>query len=399
MNAMPASRVNYFDRQYLRLAEMTDEQAYHLQLRRRHNLSHHGWGIVTGLDVALGSDKQPAVAPGLAVDGYGRELLVVDRAVFGRDVFDRLGTNRIDLWLEYGLALSAAPSTAADASSTEPRAAYRATEVAAIVPMPAKAAPDPTHPQSVPSLALEPPLLDTPDDPTKKWPVYLGRIVMDLTTPATPTFTIDTSDRVYVGLNAELIDHPGNATRMELGRRPTHDDTRAIGADTITYAGDATRDFGLFVPKTGTDPLQPTLAVSQTATTIRGDTEIHGNLVLDGASLQFPDPLTGAPPDTSGNPAIYRFSDSTGDELRIDVGSADTATRSCVIGLTKDGKFVPALVVAFTTISGAVTANVTITGNLEVDGTINSPDIRTRTVTPDVAAMLTGMIQAAITSP
>jgi hypothetical protein len=398
MTAVPASRVNYFNRQYLRLAEMTDEQAYHLQLRRRHNLSHHGWGIVIGLDVALGADQQPAVGPGLAVDGYGRELLVVDRAVFGRDVFDRLGTNRIDLWLQYGLDLSSAPSTAADASSTEPRAAYRATEVATIVPKSAGAPPDPNQPPGVPPGALVPPLLDTPDDPVKAWPVYLGRIVMDLSTPATPTFTVDTSDRVYVGLSAELIDHPGNATRIELGRRPTNVDTRTIGADTVSYAADGTRDFGLFVPATGTDPLQPTLSVLQTGTTIRGDTEIHGNLMLDGASLQFPDALT-ALPDTSNNPAIYRFSGNAGDQLTIDVGSPDTATRSCVIGLTKDGKFLPVITVAFTMVSSNVTASVTIAGDLEVDGTINSPEIRTRTVTPDVAAMLTGMIQAAIASP
>ena len=31
MSAAPAIRVNYFDRQFIRLAELRDEQAYHLQ--------------------------------------------------------------------------------------------------------------------------------------------------------------------------------------------------------------------------------------------------------------------------------------------------------------------------------------------------------------------------------
>src|SRR6185436_1473839 len=101
MTPVPAMRVNYFDRQFLRLAELQDEQAYHVALRRRHNLSHHSWGIVLGLDIVHEDDGRPALRPGLAVDGYGRECLLLDRQVFGRDVFDRYGTTRLDLWLEY----------------------------------------------------------------------------------------------------------------------------------------------------------------------------------------------------------------------------------------------------------------------------------------------------------
>src|SRR5262245_12722876 len=103
MATVPATRVNYFSGQYIRLSELTDEQAYHLQIHRRHNLSHHSWGIVVGLELMLGEDQQPVVLPGLAVDGYGRELLLLDRKAFGRELFDRFGTNRLDLWLEYRL--------------------------------------------------------------------------------------------------------------------------------------------------------------------------------------------------------------------------------------------------------------------------------------------------------
>src|SRR5262245_16990596 len=106
MSAVPASRVNYFDRQFIRLAELTDEQAYHQQLHRRHNLSHHSWGIVAGLALTTDNDGRPVVQPGLAVDGYGRDLLLLNRRVFSRDDFDRFATSRLDLWLEYRLAFA-----------------------------------------------------------------------------------------------------------------------------------------------------------------------------------------------------------------------------------------------------------------------------------------------------
>src|SRR6478672_8917738 len=98
MTAVPATRVYYFDRQFLRLAEFQDEQAYHIALRRRHNLSHHSWGIVTGLAIMKEGDVL-VLLPGLAVDGYGRELMLTDRITIDRSVFDRYGANRLDVWL------------------------------------------------------------------------------------------------------------------------------------------------------------------------------------------------------------------------------------------------------------------------------------------------------------
>jgi hypothetical protein len=399
MSAIPASRVNYFDRQYLRLAELTDEQSYHLQLRRRHNLSHHSWGIVVGLEILRQDDGQPVVRPGLAVDGYGRELLLLDRRVVGREMFDRFGTSRLDLWLEYRLELADDRSAPVECGASDPNRRYRATERAEIVATRGGARPDPRRPPGVPATALEEPLLATPDDPRCRWPVYLGRIVMEIPASGVPAFQIDTADRVYVGLNAELIDHPGNASRIELGRRPVHPDVKQIGADEFHYAADSTRDFAVFVPDAESAELQPTLAIYGTATQIRGAAEVHGNLVLDGASLQFPDPSAGEMPATDGHPAIYRASTSAGDELRIDVGNLGNADRALVIGMTKDGKFQPAIEVHFAGLAGGpVKPLVTVHGELHIEGTIKSADIRSRTVTADVAALVSGMVQTAMVS-
>src|SRR5256885_15809770 len=101
----PATRVNYFDRQFIRVAELRDEQAYHVEMRRRHNLSHHSWGIVLGLQVLPQDDGRPAVRPGMAVDGYGRELLLTSSRVIGRSDFDRYGTSRLGPWLQYPLGV------------------------------------------------------------------------------------------------------------------------------------------------------------------------------------------------------------------------------------------------------------------------------------------------------
>ncbi|CAN7806255.1 hypothetical protein LJR267_010704 [Paraburkholderia hospita] len=393
MSLIPASRVNYFDRQFIRLAELRDEQAYHLQQRRRHNLSHHTWGIVAGLEV-LEEDGRPVVRPGLAVDGYGRELLLLNRATCDREQFDRRGTRWLDLWLEYRLELVDDRLAPTECNATEANQPYRATERAEVVFTRGGARPDPRHPPGVPVTAFEEPLLTTPDDPVNRWPVYLGRIAMDISAEGAPTFAIDTADRVYVGLNAELIDHPGNASRIELGRRPANADVKRVGEDEYRYAPGSDRDFAVFVPSPAPSQLEPTLSVYDTATQIRGTTEVHGNLVLDGASLQFPDADGGETAPTDGTPAIYR----SGDALRLDLGALENGDRTLVIGVNKDGMFMKALEVHFESATGGATpkAAVTVYGDLHVEGTIDSADIRTRTVTEEVAALLTGMVQSTL---
>lgn len=90
-------RLHYYPRQYLGSADMEDQQAYLRDMRRRHNVAPHTWGIVVGLELEqrprLGSPDEVDVyvKPGLAIDGFGREIVVlatyqlntVDFAAFG----------------------------------------------------------------------------------------------------------------------------------------------------------------------------------------------------------------------------------------------------------------------------------------------------------------------------
>src|ERR1700737_4666535 len=101
MTNQAGSRVHYFDKQFLRVNEFTDEQLYQLAARRRHNITEHAWGIVSGLDLAQESDGGLVVRPGVAIDGYGREVLLTDKKSLAPQTFDDLGTDRLDAWIVY----------------------------------------------------------------------------------------------------------------------------------------------------------------------------------------------------------------------------------------------------------------------------------------------------------
>jgi hypothetical protein len=89
-------RLNYYQRQYLGAADFEAEQAYHRDMRRRHNLAHHTWGIVTGLELMeveredQNSGVEVYVMPGMAIDGYGREILVLEPYKLDPSLFSSL---------------------------------------------------------------------------------------------------------------------------------------------------------------------------------------------------------------------------------------------------------------------------------------------------------------------
>ncbi|NEO40246.1 MAG: hypothetical protein F6J90_29435 [Moorea sp. SIOASIH] len=70
-------RPNYFTSQFLIEEDFNDEQAYHRDMRLRHNRLLHEWGVVTGLEVTKVGDKRIAVSEGMAMDKDGREIIVL----------------------------------------------------------------------------------------------------------------------------------------------------------------------------------------------------------------------------------------------------------------------------------------------------------------------------------
>ena len=77
--ANTVKRMNYYDHQFLRAPDFTDEQNYHLGMRRLHNSSLHTWGIVQGLQVTVasgGTGTAVTVNAGVAIDSTGREMVL-----------------------------------------------------------------------------------------------------------------------------------------------------------------------------------------------------------------------------------------------------------------------------------------------------------------------------------
>lgn len=77
--ANTVKRLNYYDHQFLRVPDFTDEQDYHLSMRRLHNSALHTWGIVQGLQVTLaggGTGTAVTVNAGVAIDSTGREIVL-----------------------------------------------------------------------------------------------------------------------------------------------------------------------------------------------------------------------------------------------------------------------------------------------------------------------------------
>jgi hypothetical protein len=101
-------RVHYYQNEYLGAEDFKAEQAYHRDMRRRHNVGHHRWGIVTGLELVQvakpngGGAYDVYVYPGLAIDGFGREIVVTERYKLDASYFASFGaTNVYSVWIAY----------------------------------------------------------------------------------------------------------------------------------------------------------------------------------------------------------------------------------------------------------------------------------------------------------
>jgi len=73
-------RLNYYAGRLLTPEDLTREQQYHLDSRRRLNQLLHGVGVLGGLELAVtgGGGQQVQVRPGVALDCLGREIVAVD---------------------------------------------------------------------------------------------------------------------------------------------------------------------------------------------------------------------------------------------------------------------------------------------------------------------------------
>jgi hypothetical protein len=358
MNNDAVVRVRYFDRQFLRTQDFIDEQAYHLAMRRRHNVSHHSWGIVRGLQISF-AEGSFAVAPGMAVDGFGRELIVGGSRQISVGLFDEHGVDDLDVWLAYDLVeTDAAPPGYAGCGQDAASFTYRVQEQPRIRLTPSP--PDPGAenrriPPDVPDGdVVFDPTRTPPDDPEQDFPVFLGRIFRQRARPTQPfVHDVDLANRPYAGLVGESIHSPSGLTRVQVGAEE---------------AGDRRR-FAVFVPDppsndSGQVPFFEIL--DDGAVNVRGQTTLLGDLTMAHGAIELGDGghLDGARPWQ-----IYHVSDDqVHHELRIEMGRQGTTPglNQVVIGSWSpdDKRFHPCLTVSDD-------GTVTVHGNLVVEGRLH----------------------------
>jgi hypothetical protein len=306
------ARDNYFDRQVLRTQDFTDEQAYHVAMRRKHLVAGHSWGIVSGLELVV-TGGSPYVQPGVAIDGYGREIVLTDKTPVPVTLFSELNRSVLDVVLVYGLRPSdQAPPGYAVGGDTAGWF-YRWAEVPTLrlQAPPEEDPPDRRAPPDVPEGDCPfPPSRSAPDDPGRQWPVVVGQLLYDPSKPDAP-YIADMSDRPYAGLVGERLDAPSGRARVQIGAEQQADPRR----------------FAVWIedPKhPGVLETEPRLRIDQAGDLqLRGNAEIGGGLTVGDAVQLEP----GQPPPTQSPWSLYRVAQS-GDPtqtLRIEIPSRAAA--------------------------------------------------------------------------
>jgi hypothetical protein len=198
-------RLNYYEREYLRSSDFIAEQNYHLEMRRRLNLSLHLWGIVEGLDVKAGDvipgvPQQYYISPGMAIDAYGREIFLFEPYMLSEEDVSRNRINlpgRYSVFIAYASELATPPAAGFRLCDLDDQYTRRHESYQIII---SNQLDDSVDPKKVPGPSATDELSD---DPVKKpWPVRLGSldVAADLTiSNAWP------KNRTYIGLRAQRI--------------------------------------------------------------------------------------------------------------------------------------------------------------------------------------------------
>lgn len=262
---MRIQRVRYREGQRLRAADLNDEQAYRLAWRRGHHISHHGWGIVTGLALAVARNRV-RIQPGFAVDGYGRELVVPEALAIPPSAFDKLGTESLRVWLVYHRK----PKTPAGRGRWQcgPGQHSRWHEEARVcLTVAGDTDIDPRLPPGIPDADLEPdPHQALTGEPAKRWPVYLGQVMRQ-----GDGYRLDLANRPYATLVGEVVVAPSGRAQMQVGAEEAGDRKRFVVS--------LPDEEGRFAEHLAID--------REGDATIRGDTTVDdGNLVIAEAEAR-----------------------------------------------------------------------------------------------------------------
>jgi uncharacterized repeat protein (TIGR01451 family) len=414
--ADPVLRPRYREDQWLGSDDLRDEQAYRLRLRRLHELGAHRWGIVEGLEV---TDRTTGLilGQGTAVDGYGRVLVVSEPVDIPGSVFDRLDADQVDAWLLHGRE----PATPQQGGSSWPCGPGRNSrwleEAVLRLTRTGSQADDPRRPPGVP----EPdrcfsPYRPPPDDPGRRWPVYLGRLRR--TPGSNPPYTSDTSSRPYAGLVGAAVTAPSGRSVLHLGGERRGDLRRFAVITTAPPPPPAATATPPAATATTPPPMVDRLVVdSQGRTRVPGAGSVAGAMQLPARAA----PAAGAGGGGRGSdlPAARRLilrgtaaaaaaapwtlthvdpqpPDRSPRELRVELTAppedGDPSLYRMQVGRTDEhGRFVPCLTVD-------AGCKVTVHGQLVVKGQLVEAPVQADPADPRFAAALVGQWADGLTS-
>jgi len=360
------TRSVFEDGRILRTSDFVADQADHLAAHRTHNRTAHRWGIVRGLAIVDTGGEQ-VVEPGHAIDGYGRDVVLDVARTLDLRTFPLRGIEAIDVWLTY----------AQDRSMSDAGGVDRVRDTAEIEPKPATDADPRTPPDDASSTGSLP-----PDDPARRWPILLGRIILDLFDRDRKP-EIRMAGRPYAGLVGSRVTAPAGDVWLDLGAETPG--TLRIG-----------------VPGPGGGKPDTQVAVDDAGVHLELPLTVKGDLVLQGGSVavlpEEPDPAPAAPagvPAPAGAPApvapatpewsIGHAADGVAHELRVALppGAAGVSNR-LVVGAWRDGEFSRSLVVD-------EHGTVMIAGNLVVRGHLQAASVQQAELSDQAKAYLAGI--------
>ena len=341
-------RLNYYEGEYLGAVDFAAEQDYQRDMRRRHNVGQHTWGIVAGLELALIPNGQTSgavaqvdayVQPGMATDGFGREVVVLNQTPLTQDLFaayynpnPSANAQYMAVWITYAqqlvqpsqdactsqntndpfgriqetfqLVVTQAGTTPTDDSLIIDGSTVNPATVTASVPPPT--APD----GSVLPPDLSIPYQQFPTDETNLfWYIPLGQVLWNPNSGVLLSTTSADTGRAYAGMvSAEIYAPVGQLTiadRNSPNPPPASPKDPNLGGVSVTIAGSLNLDY----------LLNPSLALYVGAAYPPGNNPAISPLTIVGADtnqdlIQFRDP--------TGNP-LWQISDNLNGDPGISV--------------------------------------------------------------------------------
>lgn len=105
MSTIFARRPRFYEGQYLGADDLESFLQYAREHDARHLLGAHTWGIVTGIELVPATspagDPEYFLAPGVAVDGYGRLIVVTTPFKLTTDLFAQQPSGSVDVWIRF----------------------------------------------------------------------------------------------------------------------------------------------------------------------------------------------------------------------------------------------------------------------------------------------------------